>query len=294
MTKPKSERQIMVLSPREIATFVKWRLTPVRYIGRLRYLRPHHLTAAPKPQTDIAKTVDETGYASGPVLSGERLSEMQALFEPRKPEQAPDGLKAPFVNLSREEDFRPDSPLAKLAFSEEVLDVALDYFGGRVRLDSLQVLYSFPSDGPLKESQKWHLDYGDSRSLHCVMYLNDVLDDDGGAFAFIDKKASKQVGRGLTIRRMGDEEIREESDNADWHVVYGRAGTSVWIDPAACYHHGSRCKRPRTAIFATFNSDSPFVAPVPLVSQHAKLLAETGKTLRPDLDPAIFDRLLGL
>ncbi|MCY0093032.1 hypothetical protein [Hoeflea ulvae] len=283
----------MALTAHEIASFVKWRLTPVRYMGRMRYIRPHHLFKAPRPQSPVGLEVEQHGYATGPVRTGAELEELKQTFLPRSPERKPDGLKAPFVNLSRSEDFTVDNPLCRLAFSREVFDVALDYFGGRLRLDSLQVLYSFPDDGVMKESQKWHLDYGDSRSLHCVMYLTDVVDDAGGPFVFIDKQASKRVGRGLTIRRIPDDQLVVESGHAEQKTIYGEAGSSVWIDPAACYHYGSRCKTPRVAVFVTFNSDAPFVAPVPLVRDNAAKIAEVGKKLRPDLDPKIFDRLLG-
>ena len=213
---------------------------------------------------------------------------------PRAPKAAPDGLKSPFVNLSRAEDFTAHNPLLKLAFSPEILDVALDYFGGRVFLDSLQILHSFASEAALKESQKWHLDYGDSKSLHCVMYLNDVLTDDDGPFVFADKAASKVVGRGLTVRRIEDGQMKKEMQGAEVHKIYGKAGTSIWVDPAACYHYGSRCLTSRTAVFMTFNSDAPFIAPMPLIRDNAKKIADAGRELRPDLDGAVFDRLLGL
>lgn len=284
----------MALSPQRIASFIKWQLTPVRYLGRVRYIRPRHLAPAPAPRTELAIEITKTGYATGPVYDGERLKALQDRFLPRRPDTKPANLKAPFVNLSKSEDFSEDSPLMQMAFSREVLDVAIDYFGKRLRLDSLQVLYSFAQDGELKESQKWHLDYGDAKSLHCVMYLNDVKTYDDGPFVFIDKEASKRVGRGLIVRRIPDEQMTKESGNAPLQTVYGDAGSSVWIDPAACYHYGSRCQNPRTAVFVTFNSETPFVAPMPLVVENAEKIAAVGKKLRPDLDPSVIDRMLGL
>lgn len=279
---------------REVATFLKWRLVPVRYLGRLRFLRLQDLRKAAAPTMQITRKIDDVGYETGPVISGAELESLQELFMPRAPESTPDGLRAPFVNLSRAEDFTADNPLIKLAFGPDILDVALDYFGGRVRLDSLQVLHSFARKDALKESQKWHLDYGDSKSLHCVMYLNDVLNDDDGPFVFADKRASKVVGRGLTVRRIEDGQMQKEMQGAQVHKVFGKAGTSIWIDPAACYHYGSRCTSSRTAIFVTFNSSAPFMAPVPLVSQNAQKIADAGRAVRPDLPAETFDRLLGL
>tara|TARA_R110002072_G_scaffold243304_9_gene402291 strand:- start:232 stop:1086 length:855 start_codon:yes stop_codon:yes gene_type:complete len=281
-------------SAQRIASFLKWQLVPVRYLGRLRYLRPRHITPANSPRSAKGMEIEAAGYAAGPVLSQDMLTKMQEIFVSRAPTAAPEKLKAPFINLSRAEDLTKDNPLVQLAFSKDILDVAIDYFGGRLTLDSLQVLHSFPQTGPLKESQKWHLDYGDSRSLHCVYYLNDVTDMDGGPFVFIDKENSKKVGRGLIVRRIEDDQFTQESNDAPLQIAYGKAGTSLWVDPAACYHYGSRCKRPRTAIFLTFNSDSPFMAPTPLIVENARQIAEAGKALRPDLDPTVIDKMLRL
>lgn len=284
----------MSVSPRQIASFLRWRLVPVRYAGRLRYLRPRHLKRVLPPVGITAKTVENQGFTAGPTPSADVLGELQAIFKARAPKAQPAGLKVPFVNLTTADDFTVDSPLMKLAFSPEYLDPALDYFGGQARLDSLQVLYSFTNDGPLKESQKWHLDYGDSKSMHCVMYLNDVLSDAEGPFAFVDRAVTKTLGRSMIVRRIPDDQMEIELKGAKVQKVYGPAGTSVWIDPAACYHYGSRCETPRTAIFLTYNSETPFTAPVPLVRANARKIADVGKKLRPDLPAETFDRLLGL
>ena len=81
----------------------------------------------------------------------------------------------PFTNLFQREDLTPNNPVFRFAFSPQVLDRADEYFGGRFVFDSIQVLYSWPTEGALRESQMWHKDYGDWRSFHCVAYVNDVL-----------------------------------------------------------------------------------------------------------------------
>jgi hypothetical protein len=288
-----SKRNMKVqLSLARAASFVKWQLVPIRYLGRMRYLRLHNMMPATPPRTALGQEIDSKGYATGPQIGASQLEAMQKIFLPRAPATAPAGTKAPFINLSRAEDMTQDNPLLQFAFSKEVLDVALDYFGKRLILDSLQVLHSFPQTAQLKESQKWHLDYGDSRSLHCVAYLNDVLDLEGGPFVFIDKAQSKKVGRGLIVRRIEDDQFAKESGGVQPQIAYGKAGSSVWVDPAVCYHYGSRCQKARNAVFVTFNSDTPFMSPVPMIVENAKKIAEVGKKLRPDLDPAIFDRML--
>ncbi|WP_372426846.1 hypothetical protein [Salinarimonas chemoclinalis] len=285
----------MVGSAASIVSFLRWRLVPVRYAGRVRHLRPHHLTPAARPVTEAGRRVEDTGHAEGPTASPELLAELQGLYRPRIPAERPEGLKAPFVNLVKPEDLTPENPLMRLAFSPEVLDVAIDYFGGRCTLDSLQVLYSFPvREQGLSESQKWHLDYGDSRSFHCVMYLNDVLDDEHGPFVFVDKRDTRRIKRGMVIRRVEDAQFQAELGDGTIRSFYAEAGRSVLIDPAACYHYGSRCKTGRLAVFVTFSSDKPFLNATPLVREHSGRILAAAKELRPDLGGGALDKLLAV
>jgi len=284
-----------VIVIKNILLFLRWRLVPVRYLERLSRLNLKKMKRLDKPLSHVALAVESKGFAQGPTIASDLLQELQSLFKPRVNDSKTTKLRKnhPFVNLTRAEDLTPENPLMKFAVSKEVLDVAMDYFGGRATLNSIQVLYSFPNLGEtLKESQKWHLDYSDTRSFHCVAYLNDVEKDEDGAFVYVDKVASETVGRSMIIHRYGDEEFKKASNNAKWLKFFGEAGTSVLIDPAACYHYGSRCTKPRLAIFVTFNSDFPFNGATPLVKKNASKIAKTIKTLRPDLDSVAVDRLL--
>jgi hypothetical protein len=154
------------------------------------------------------------------------------------------------------------------------------------------VLHSFPNDDEaLRESQMWHKDFGDARSFHCVAYLNDVLDDDHGPFGFVDKADTRRIGSSPFIRRISDEQFAAELGHGRVRTFCGRAGESVFVDPAACYHYGSRCRVPRTAIFATFNTDRPYVDAVPVLRRNAARAASEAAKVRPDVSEAEFRRL---
>jgi|Cruoilmetagenom7_1024161.scaffolds.fasta_scaffold21531_1 hypothetical protein len=286
----------MSMSIRSLGSFIKWRLVPVRYAGKLPNLRLRHLKPAAKPVLPVTVEIIENGYAKGPTGSPAIVKALQDVYKPRVPATKPQGSNShPFVNLVKPEDLTPENPLMQLAFSKEVVDVAMDYFGGNAMLDSLQILNSFATDEDcLKESQKWHLDYGDSQSLHCVMYLNDVLEAEDGPFVFIDKKDTKRLGRSLIIRRIDDDQFSKEVGDGEIREVYGKAGSSVLVDPAVCYHYGSRCKNARMAVFITFNSDAPFMKATPIVRNNAARILEAAKVLRPDMDDGRLDRLMGL
>lgn len=286
----------MSMSIRSLGSFIRWRLVPVRYAGKLPNLRLRHLKPAAQPALPATAQIVENGFTEGPTGTPDMVKALQDIYVPRVPDKKPAGSNShPFINLVKPEDFTPENPLMQLAFSKEVLDVAMDYFGGNVLLDSLQILNSFATEeGALKESQKWHLDYGDSQSFHCVMYLNDVVEPDDGPFVFIDKKDTKRLGRSLIIRRIEDTQFSKEVGNGEIRELYGKAGTSVLVDPAVCYHYGSRCKNARMAVFITFNSDAPFMKSIPIVRNNAEKILQAAKVLRPDLDDGRLDRLLGL
>ena len=154
------------------------------------------------------------------------------------------------------------------------------------------MLYSYPTEGAPRESQYWHLDYGDRKSFHCVAYLNDVLAPEDGPFVYVDKPSTTKIGRNLIVRRIADDQFARELGEGKIMNFYGRAGSSVLVDPSACYHYGSRCKVPRMAIFVTFSSWFPFAQPVPLVKQNAEKIYVTLRQMRPDLSDPYLKALL--
>jgi hypothetical protein len=232
---------------------------------------------------ESSKVLSNVGFTSGPTCSPEILQEIKNIYEARIGEVIPKSTGAPFKNLIHDEDITIDNPVIKLAFSKEILDPAIDYFGGKLLLESLQVLYSYPTDGKLRESQHWHKDFGDSKSFHGIMYLNDVTKVKHGPFVFVNRIESKKMKRSLVIRRINDEDFRKELGDGQIETFYGKAGESIFVDPAICYHYGSRCKEGRLAIFFTFNTSTPYVIIPGLIQNNRNKLFEIGKILRPDL-----------
>jgi hypothetical protein len=275
-----------------VAHFVRWRLVAVRYAGKLRGLSAGALGGAAPPRTAAVQRIDAQGFEPGPKLSPNELERITEIYRPRMSTAAHRDGGHPFVNLYSAEDIDPDNPVFRLAFSPQILDVADDYFAGRLILDSIQVLYSWPTQGALRESQMWHKDYGDTKSFHWIAYLNDVKGLDDGPFTFVDKQDTRRIGNSPFIRRIPDETFSRELGDGQLRHFLGSAGDSVYVDPAACYHNGSRCKNPRLAIFVTFNSSNPFVAPTPLVRENRQRIFDCARPLRPDLSDPYLRRLL--
>jgi hypothetical protein len=280
-------------SVRSIVSFLRWRLIPVRYLGRLIRMRPKNLRRSQPISLDVSKEVARAGFAPGPQLSKQRLEEISLRYDSRIKRVERQASGHPFVNLVTDDDIRSDLSIWQFVFSPEVIDVAKDYFGGFCFLDSVQILYSWPTEGATRASQKWHKDYGDSKSLHFIIYLKDVLNPEDGPFVFVDKQDTMSIDKKLYIRRIEDSAFEEELNGGKIREFYGNAGESLIMDPAVCYHYGSRCKSPdgRLALFVTFNSTLPFESSHPLITRNGAEIFEIGQELRPDLGNAFLRAL---
>lgn len=268
---------------REAVRFLRWRTIALRYAGKFgRTLASFPLS---EPVARLPQTLDlqEQGWAVGPRLNGADLSRIRGLYLPRAKEVVPSESGHPFTNLFRTGDIEPDNPLCRFAFSRDILDVAHDYFGGRPRYNSIQLMYSWPTGGSLQESQLWHRDYGDSKSLHCITYLNDLLDEKDGPFVFVDRKDTRRIKKRPIIRRIPDERFLRELGGGTVRAFYGKAGETLFVDPAVCYHYGSRCKEPRFAVMVTFSTDRPYVAQTNYIKANRSRLLETALAVRRDL-----------
>jgi hypothetical protein len=279
----------MMAGLKNAASFLRWQIVPVRMAGKV--AGSHAPASAPAARMAITDEIERHGHAEGPTMDRDIACSIARTFEQRAKSVVPRAGGHPFRNLLQADDLDAGGPILQHAFSPAILDIAHDYFGGRFILDSLQLLYSWPTDG-LDASQYWHRDFGDSRSLHSITYITDVPDESAGAFTFVNKEHSKRIRRSPFIRRIVDEQFAHELAGGEIQRFFGQAGESVLVDPAACYHFGSRCKVPRLALFVTFNSDRPYVAADPLVRDNRAALLEAAKSIRPDLSHAYLARLL--
>jgi hypothetical protein len=282
-----------MLAVRKAVGFLRWRLVPIYHLRRMRNFGAARLPEQPRLERGESRLLEETGFTPWHSLDATELQSIRDIYMPRAAATPPPTSGHVFENLFTADDFDPDNPVFRLAFRPELLDIASDYFGGRFRFDSIQVLHSFPRGSDLAESQKWHKDYGDNRSLHWIIYVNDVKEAADGPFVFVDRADTRRIPSSIVTRRMDDAEFTDTLGHDNFHAFYGDGGESILVDPAVCYHYGSRCERPRTAIFITFNSDRPFMAPLPYMTAAPERLFEAARQVRPDMDPTFLRRILG-
>lgn len=279
---------------RKIASFVRWRLVPVRYLTMLRDMRWGYLFKSYPARTSVCQELEQTGYHVTSPLDKQTMEDSRDLYRPRTASVVPKDRGHPFVNLFTAEDISSDNPVFRLAFSPKILEVAADYFGNKLILDSIQVLYSYSTGGEIRESQHWHLDYGDRKSFHAITYLNNVEGDNDGPFVFVNKEATRKIGRSLIVRRITDDQFSKEIDSAEVQQFLGPAGSMVYVDPSACYHYGSRCKESRLAIFVTFSSWFPYAQPMPIITENREKIFTAAQEVRPDLNPQLLKTMLQL
>ncbi len=277
---------------REAYRFLRWRPIPIRYAGKVKRTVASSFQSKSVPRLAGAEDLWELGWSKGPSLPAADLPAIRALYEPRAAAVVPTPGGHPFTNLFRPEDISADNPLCRFAFSREVLDAAHDYFDGHPRYNAIQMMYSWPTGGELNESQMWHRDYGDSKSFHCIAYVNDLLTPDHGPFVFVDKRDTRRIKSLPIIRRIADDKFKRELGEGEVRSFYGSAGESIFVDPAICYHYGSRCRTPRFAVFVTFSTDRPYVSQTDFVEANRDRLLAVAREIRPDLSEAYLRAVL--
>ena len=66
----------------------------------------------------------------------------------------------------------------------------------------------------------------------------------------------------------------------------------MFVDPAVCYHYGSRCRIPRMAVFVTFSTDRPYVSQTGFVERNRERFLAAARAIRPDLSDAYIRSIL--
>lgn len=278
-----------------VLSFVKWRVLLIRYLMRTinNGVRVSLWGREYEPSTLVCSKIKAIGAVEMPPLAKE-ASLIKSFVQDRLPSGPVTTHGHPFINLLNAEDIHPDNPILQLAFSRLIFDAAIDYFGGELSLAGIQVLYSKADHkAELRESQLWHKDYSDSKSLHAIIYLNDVLDEDSGPFVFIDKETSKKIKKSPIVRRINDNDFFQELKSDEVTFFYGKAGSFVLVDPAACYHHGSRGRKPRLALFVTFNTSTPYVKAQDFIIKNKESIIDCCLKLRPDLSKEFVGKVVG-
>ncbi|MEB3252702.1 MAG: hypothetical protein VKO01_11290 [Cyanobacteriota bacterium] len=112
------------------------------------------------------------------------------------------------------------------------------------------------ANGQQVGTRVWHRDGEDHRMLKIIIYLNDT-DQDGGPFEYIPKA----ITPGQEVLNSGASLVNDEMAKVVpqqlWKACPGSAGTVIFADTAAVWHHGKVPQRGRYSLFFTYTSRRP-------------------------------------
>jgi hypothetical protein len=217
--------------------------------------------ALEKSLASPAQSLKEKGYAPwsdhmSPSKLAKVLELTQELTGRLDPSSQAQAGKNYWQKLVKNDELSTSHPLVEVCLDDSLLKVISAYFGEAPCLGSVELLASFGTDNPAWiESQLWHRDYADSKTVKLFIYLTDVQSEADGPFAFYPLEKSRYVREGLFPSRVADNKMPDFGLSAQDRVaILGQRGSSFLIDTANCYHHGSRLEKGhlRLAYVATF------------------------------------------
>jgi hypothetical protein len=160
--------------------------------------------------------------------------------------------KAFFSQLLGPEDLRLDGVFLRFALQEDLLSTIAQYLGIAPFLESVELLYSKPAQGPPAQSQQWHKDRTDRRIIKVFVYATEVRPENG-PLSLLGRSDSEKVP-GFLFHYVSDNSMAKYVDLSRTVVLTGPPGTTLLIDSQTCYHLGSRCQEPRLAYVAYYSS----------------------------------------
>lgn len=240
-----------------LASFVRWRLKPLRWSGKLLAQLKQQIFQRP----ESTKWVNEITLASAELESHSHTKIISGLMVPNLDIQSLIGRASgkSFVDISCEYPTVVTETFLKVMNIPDIQKTILNYFDGSPYLWNVALNYSDASN-QLNDSQLWHFDYGDTRQLHIMVYFNDV-EMDSGPFTFLNASTSRMIKRSpLIIERLTDENLAKKYDidvNQQKIKLIGLKGDVFAADPGRLLHQGARCKKPRLVLFVTFTTQTP-------------------------------------
>jgi hypothetical protein len=176
--------------------------------------------------------------------SRRKLADARALPQSRN--------KAFFSQLLGPDDLDPGGVFLRFALNEKLLGSTARYLGVAPFLESVELLYSKPIEGPPAQSQQWHRDRTDRRIMKVFVYAVEVTPRNG-PLSLLSRPDSDRVPESL-FHYIPDEQMARYVSPERTVALTGGAGSTIMIDTQACYHLGSRCQEPRLAYVAYYSS----------------------------------------
>lgn len=227
--------------------------------------------------------LNATGYAAaGPEIDAGLLAELDRAADAKlQAGEQGRNLRSFFTQITDDSDLHADSIYVRFALQPGIQKIVSAYFGHVPYLADVQVLKSHGTDRDTwEESQLWHRDYGDSKTIKLWVYLTDVEKQESGPFTYLPVAPSARVPNTFIPGRVSDEAMAATGLADQAIAVYGPRLKCFYIDTALCYHLGSRLKQGqvRVAYIATYLSHASLYPFDNRITTHGQL-SETEKLL---------------
>lgn len=146
---------------------------------------------------------------------------------------------------------------------ERLLNIVENYIGLPIAFQGVHLRRDFANKSPVT-TEYWHQDLEDRRILKVIIYLSDVTEEHG-SFEYIPKPRVSPLLSWLIhykIRRapalgLSDREIEKLVPRSAWKSCPGKAGTVIFVDPKAIFHHGKSRQVERSALFFVYTAKQP-------------------------------------
>ncbi|XGV96493.1 MAG: hypothetical protein ACAF41_27645 [Leptolyngbya sp. BL-A-14] len=154
------------------------------------------------------------------------------------------------------------------AQNQRLLNIIENYIGLPVAFQGVHLRRDFANERPVT-TELWHKDLEDRRVIKLFVYLSDVATETG-PYEYIPRskvtrKIAQQIKASFTKRvatnpyDMGitDDEMAAIVPRSDWRTCVGAAGTVLFSDPVAVFHHGKSRTQGRSALFFVYTAHDP-------------------------------------
>lgn len=178
-----------------------------------------------------------------------------------------------------------ESPFFKFALGPDLIASISSYFGVVPILYRVNYWYSryVDAEQPIN-SQIFHLDWDDMKTIRVFLYVTDVTEDQG-PMVILNAEESVKVSNELDRRRIkywrvSDEDMYSIVEPSHFQSLAGPRGLTAMADPASCYHYGSRARpgsSPRFLVSFWYVSPAAFWLPLDTKAGYPYLrLADSG------------------
>lgn len=198
-----------------------------------------------------ASLLRRDGYVRlGPLVDTEALRALAYAAEAKRLSGGigtpmPDGTSTkPFWSRLLDEDLvggkmPSDTAFTLFALQPRILGMLAEAFGTLPLLDYVLLTHSRPAGGELAQSQLWHRDHDDVRTIKLFVYLTEVDSAADGPFSFLPGPVSDRVGS-LGQSHAPDIRLFARAERSEMERIIAPRLSAFAVETSRCLHMGSR------------------------------------------------------